>query len=129
MRRRPAFTKATGYPVRFSYGGSDTLVAQLLQGAPADVFVSANQLQMQRAIEGGAVVAPRSFARNRLVIIVPAGDTTVADRRRSRQEGHQGRARRADGPGRELRATDVRQPRQGRGVRSGLRRRECRPTW
>jgi molybdate transport system substrate-binding protein len=74
----PAFTKATGYPVRFSYGGSDTLVAQLLQGAPADVFVSANQQQMQRALDGGAVVAPRTFARNRLVIIVPAGDTTVA---------------------------------------------------
>lgn len=74
----PAFTKATGYPVRFSYGGSDTLAAQLLQGAPADVFASANQQQMQRALDGGAVVAPHTFAHNRLVIIVPAGDTTVA---------------------------------------------------
>jgi molybdate transport system substrate-binding protein len=74
----PAFTKTTGYPVRFSYGGSDTLVAQLLQGAPADVFASANQQQMQRALDGGAVVSARNFARNRLVVIVPANDTAVA---------------------------------------------------
>jgi molybdate transport system substrate-binding protein len=74
----PAFTKATGYPVRFSYGGSDTLVAQLLQGAPADVFASANPQQMQRAIDGGVVPSSRIFAHNRLVVIVPANDTTVA---------------------------------------------------
>jgi molybdate transport system substrate-binding protein len=74
----PAFTKATGFPVRFSYGGSDTLVAQLLQGAPADVFASANEQQMKRAIDGGAVVTARDFARNRLVVIVPASGTAVA---------------------------------------------------
>jgi molybdate transport system substrate-binding protein len=74
----PAFTKATGYPVRFSYGGSDTLVAQLLQGAPADVFASANQQQMQRAIDGGIVPLTRVFAHNHLVVIVPANDTAVA---------------------------------------------------
>lgn len=73
-----AFTKATGYPVRFSYGGSDTLVTQLLQGAPADVFASANQAQMKRAVDGGAVATSRDFARNHLVVIVPSGDTTVA---------------------------------------------------
>jgi molybdate transport system substrate-binding protein len=74
----PAFTKATGFPVRFSYGGSDTLVAQLLQGAPADVFASANEPQMKRALDGNAVLSPRDFARNRLVVIVPAGDAAVA---------------------------------------------------
>lgn len=73
----PTFTKATGYPVRYSYGGSDTLVAQILQGAPADVFASANMAQMQRAVDGGAISGPRVFAHNRLVIIVPAGDSTV----------------------------------------------------
>ncbi|HEY0380629.1 MAG TPA: molybdate ABC transporter substrate-binding protein [Candidatus Elarobacter sp.] len=74
----PAFTKATGYPVRFSYGGSDMLAAQLLQGAPADVFASANQQQMKRALDGGAVVSPRDFARNRLVVIVPVRDSEVS---------------------------------------------------
>jgi len=74
----PAFTKKTGYPVRFSYGGSDMLAAQLLAGAPADVFASANEQQMKRALDGGAVVAPRAFARNRLVVIVPVRDSAVA---------------------------------------------------
>ncbi|HEX3463006.1 MAG TPA: molybdate ABC transporter substrate-binding protein [Candidatus Elarobacter sp.] len=74
----PAFTKATGFPVRFSYGGSDTLVAQLLQGAPADVFASANEAQMKRAADGGAVLAARTLARNRLVVIAPANDAAVA---------------------------------------------------
>src|ERR1700685_1298643 len=67
----PAVPKVTGYPVRLSYGGSDTLAAQLLQGAPADVFASANQPQMQRAIDGGVIPAARVFAHNRLVVIVP----------------------------------------------------------
>jgi molybdate transport system substrate-binding protein len=72
-----AFTGSSGYPVRFSYGGSDALAAQLLQGAPADVFASANEAQMKRALDGGVVLAPRDFARNRLVVIAPANDNTV----------------------------------------------------
>jgi molybdate transport system substrate-binding protein len=74
----PAFTKATGFAVRFSYGGSDMLAAQLLQGAPADVFVSANEQQMKRAVDGGVALAPRDFARNRLVVIVPARGSAVS---------------------------------------------------
>lgn len=63
----PAFTKATGYPVRFSFGGSDTLAGQLLQGAPADVFASASTAQMTRV---AALVGPsRTLAHNRLVVI------------------------------------------------------------
>jgi molybdate transport system substrate-binding protein len=72
----PEFTRQTGYPVRFSFGGSDTLAAQLQQGAPADVFASANEAQMRRVAD--LVGAPRTLARNRLVVIVPADDRTVA---------------------------------------------------
>jgi len=72
----PAFTKRTGYPVRFSYGGSDTLATQLQQGAPADVFVSANAAQMTRVAD--LVVAPRTLARNRLVVVAPKNDDRVA---------------------------------------------------
>jgi molybdate transport system substrate-binding protein len=72
----PAFTKQTGYPVRFSFGGSDALAAQLLQGAPADVFASANGAQMSRV--AALTDAPRALARNRLVVIVPKDDTAVA---------------------------------------------------
>ena len=68
----PAFTKATGIAVSFSFGGSDTLVTQLKQGAPADVFASANEVQMKIAADAGLLAAPaRTFAHNRLVVIVP----------------------------------------------------------
>ncbi len=72
----PAFTKRTGYPVRFSYGGSDTLATQLRQGAPADVFVSANEAQLSRVAD--LVAAPRTLARNRLVVVAPKNDDRVA---------------------------------------------------
>jgi molybdate transport system substrate-binding protein len=72
----PAFTKATGYPVRFDFGGSDTLAAQILAGAPGDVFASANEKQMQRV--AAAVGTPVTLARNHLVVIVPKNDAAVA---------------------------------------------------
>lgn len=59
--------------VLFNFAGSSTLAAQLIQGAPADVFASANNAQMTVAVEGGEVMGvPVTFALNRLVVIVPA---------------------------------------------------------
>jgi len=61
--------------VRFNFGGSDTLVTQLAQGAPADVFASANTTQMQLAQRKGLIASrPVIFARNRLIVIVPASN-------------------------------------------------------
>lgn len=58
--------------VRFTFGGSQRLAAQIEQGAQADVFASADQRWMtylqQRGLLGGP---PREFARNRLVVITP----------------------------------------------------------
>lgn len=54
------------------YDGSSTLVTQILEGAPADVFVSADEANMDKAAE--AVVDPALFATNTLVIAVPAGN-------------------------------------------------------
>src|ERR1700694_5766953 len=71
----PAFTKQTGYPVQFSFAGSDALAAQLLQGAPADVFASANEAQMKRV--ASLVDAPRTLAHNHLVVIAPRNDDAV----------------------------------------------------
>ena len=71
----PAFTKATGTVVTFSFAGSDSLEQQLAQGAPADVFASANEAQMQKAAAAGLLGSePKTFARNRLVIVVPKGN-------------------------------------------------------
>jgi molybdate transport system substrate-binding protein len=70
----PAFTKKTGIAVTFNYGGSDTLATQIKQGAPADVFASANLAQMKVVNDAGLVSgAPKTFAKNRLVLISPKG--------------------------------------------------------
>ncbi len=70
--------------VQFNFGGSSTLVQQIQQGAPADVFASADEANMQRLVESAAVAgAPTVFARNRLQIVAPAGNpkhiATLAD--------------------------------------------------
>lgn len=64
----------TGVDVVFSFAGSQQLAAQLGEGAPADVFASANARQMQVATDSGRIAADASavFARNDLVLVVPA---------------------------------------------------------
>lgn len=52
------------------YDGSSTLVTQLLAGAPADVFASADEATMQKASE--LTGDPDLFATNTLLIAVPA---------------------------------------------------------
>ncbi|GAB2709341.1 molybdate transport system substrate-binding protein [Microbacterium marinum] len=54
------------------YDGSSTLATQILEGAPADVFASADQANMAKASD--ATADPAVFASNTLVIAVPAGN-------------------------------------------------------
>jgi len=58
--------------IRFNFAGSSTLATQIIQGAPADIFASANDVQMQRVIHEGRITQSQSFTYNRLAIIVPA---------------------------------------------------------
>lgn len=62
-----------GVKVTYSFGGSNDLAAQIDQGAPADVFASANDAQMSVVVKAGQVApdAPRPFVRNRLIVITP----------------------------------------------------------
>jgi molybdate transport system substrate-binding protein len=61
-----------GLTVRFNFAGSQQLALQIEQGAPADVFASADQRWMDYVVEKGQVVGePPIFARNRLVVVVP----------------------------------------------------------
>jgi molybdate transport system substrate-binding protein len=61
-----------GVDVLFNFAGSSDLAAQLAEGAPADVFASANNRQMTAARDAGRVtVKPVTFVKNRLVLIVP----------------------------------------------------------
>jgi molybdate transport system substrate-binding protein len=61
-----------GVDVVFNFGSSSTLATQLAEGAPADVFASANVRQMDIARTAGRITGePQTFARNRLVLAVP----------------------------------------------------------
>jgi len=66
-QRRP------GLAVRLNFAGSQQLAAQIEQGAAADVFASADQRWMAYATERNLISnVPVTFARNRLVVIVPS---------------------------------------------------------
>jgi molybdate transport system substrate-binding protein len=58
--------------VRFNFAGADMLANQIVQGAPADVFASANEAWAKFLTDKGLLSsAPQIFARNRLTIVVP----------------------------------------------------------
>lgn len=68
------FTKDTGVKVNLNFASSNNLLRQMEQGAPVDVFASADQETMDSA-EQKALVDPatrRDFALNDLVLITPA---------------------------------------------------------
>ena len=57
-----------------SYAGSQALVQQIQDGAPADVFASADEKNMQKLVDAGLVETPVVFARNQLEIAVAPGN-------------------------------------------------------
>ena len=59
---------------RYSFAGSNTLAAQIRQGAPADVFASANTTLPQQLNAAGLCAKPVVFTRNALVLIVPTSN-------------------------------------------------------
>ncbi|MBV7434909.1 molybdate ABC transporter substrate-binding protein [Cardiobacteriaceae bacterium TAE3-ERU3] len=67
--------------VHLNFAGSGALLQQLLNGAPADVFASADQLRMDKAAEAGLLIddSRRNFAANHLVAIVPSSDDSSYD--------------------------------------------------
>lgn len=70
------FEKANpGSSVTFSFAGSSDLVSQLSAGAPADVFASADEANMTKAVAAGVTSgSPVDFASNVLAIAVPPGN-------------------------------------------------------
>lgn len=75
-----AFEQANpGRKVVFNFAASGALLAQMQQGAPVDVFASADQPTMDKAAAAGLIAKDTraDFARNELVLIVPAGKTPM----------------------------------------------------
>jgi molybdate transport system substrate-binding protein len=61
--------------VQLNLAGSSALREQILEGAPADVFASASQSDMDQVVQAGEVSGePAIFGRNALQIAVPAGN-------------------------------------------------------
>jgi molybdate transport system substrate-binding protein len=62
-----------GTKLTFNFAGSSALRTQLTQGAAADVFASADMVNMDPVVQAGDISGDTSiFARNKLVIVVPA---------------------------------------------------------
>lgn len=69
-----------GVTVTFNFAGSSDLVAQIQQGAPADVFASADTKNMDKATDDNLVEgAPADFASNTLEIATPPDNPAGID--------------------------------------------------
>src|SRR5260370_30802065 len=68
------YQKETGDAVLFNFGASSLLARQIAEGAPADLFISADELQMDQLQQRGFIVnrSRRSILSNTLVIVVPS---------------------------------------------------------
>jgi molybdate transport system substrate-binding protein len=65
----------SGTTVETSLGASSDLLAQIQQGAPADVFASAAEEEMNTAVKDDLIAGkPEVFVKNREVIMVPRGN-------------------------------------------------------
>lgn len=71
-----------GVTVVFNFAGSQALRTQIEEGAPADVFASANQTEMNTLVSGAFISldAPKDFLTNKLIVILPAGNPADLDK-------------------------------------------------
>ena len=68
------FEQEHNIQITLNFAGSSTLAAQLLQGAPVDIFASANPVQMQTVVDDNLIQddTVTIFAENELIIIIPS---------------------------------------------------------
>ena len=74
-----AYTAKTGKPVRVSYAASSALARQIEQGAPADVFISADSGWMDYVAQKNLIVpaSRRDLFTNHLALIAPADSKII----------------------------------------------------
>jgi molybdate transport system substrate-binding protein len=78
----PRFTSKTGIRVVFSFGSTADLTKQIENGAPCDVFASADSEHVEQ-LEGKGLLTPGTralYARGRLVMWLPPGSNLKAER-------------------------------------------------
>lgn len=63
-----------GVKVTFSFAASSALATQITNGAPADVFASASQKNMDQVVSAGDAADPTTFVKNVMEIAVPAAN-------------------------------------------------------
>jgi molybdate transport system substrate-binding protein len=74
------FTAATGAEIRLSADDSGKLATQIVHGAPADLFLSANEQWADFVRDRGFALETKSLLSNTLVLIVPAGNPAAIAR-------------------------------------------------
>ena len=67
-----------GVSVTLVFGGSQLLAAQVEEGAPADVLLSADRVQAERAAAARGAGRSRTFAENTLALVVPEGSPATS---------------------------------------------------
>lgn len=65
--------------VDFNFGGSGALMQQIVQGAPADLFFSANESHFEAVVDEGYIDEENTvdLLRNEIVLVIPEGSDTV----------------------------------------------------
>jgi len=90
---RRTFTQATGSKIRISFGSSGNLTRQIVQGAPFELFLSADEAYTAALVDKGLTAgASHVYAVGRLVLFIPAGsglnaDSTFEDLTRALSDG------------------------------------------
>lgn len=76
-----SFSQDTGIKIRFSFGSSGNLSRQIRQGAPFDLFLSANESYARiLTTEGLTLGDGANYARGRLSLIIPLNSSLEIDR-------------------------------------------------
>ena len=70
-----SYTRSGGATVELNFAASSVLAAQIVNGAPVDLFISADRFQMERVTTAGRVAQPGpvDLLSNRLAFVAPAG--------------------------------------------------------
>ena len=75
------YERQSGDRVSFNFAATSTLARQIEEGAPADIFVSADEPQIDRLVQNANVIAEtrRTLLSNTLVVIAPADSQLTID--------------------------------------------------